>query len=321
MSPFSHPPHATGTDHRTPFPAGIAACALPAPEPTTPTTLRLLSRHMLLLTIAGHRTVEIDFVEQPCQPGVLLLAHPGQAVRVDKHPGPERSGFERPGFEAVIITWEPTTHPLGDIAALGTDNFSVPVRHQLTGLDGDAIRNGVAQLAADCRRLAPDPLADALLRHQLAAILLRVALLCGAEPVAEDHPMTRFRHLLEQRYADTRRVEDYAAQLGCSVRTLTRASLADTGRTAKQVVDDRVALEAKRLLAGTVLPVADVGRRLGFPEPTNFGRFFHREVGHSPGAFRAGENNTPPAHSNTSAAEGNTGEHVTPIGQPPDDSL
>jgi AraC-like DNA-binding protein len=60
-----------------------------------------------------------------------------------------------------------------------------------------------------------------------------------------------------------------------------------TGRTAKQAVDGRVALEARRLLACTPLPVAEIGRRLGFAEPTNFGRFFHREVGTSPGAFRA----------------------------------
>jgi AraC-like DNA-binding protein len=52
------------------------------------------------------------------------------------------------------------------------------------------------------------------------------------------------------------------------------------------VVDDRVALEARRLLACTDLSVAEIGRRLGFGEPTNFGRFFHREAGLSPGAFR-----------------------------------
>jgi AraC-like DNA-binding protein len=53
------------------------------------------------------------------------------------------------------------------------------------------------------------------------------------------------------------------------------------------VVDDRVALQARRLLACTAMSVAEVGRHLGFPEPTNFGRFFHREVGTSPGQFRA----------------------------------
>jgi AraC-like DNA-binding protein len=70
------------------------------------------------------------------------------------------------------------------------------------------------------------------------------------------------------------------------VRTLTRASLLATGRTAKQLLDDRVALEAKRLLAESDLPVAEIGVRLGFGEATNFGRFFARTVGCSPGRFR-----------------------------------
>ena len=42
------------------------------------------------------------------------------------------------------------------------------------------------------------------------------------------------------------------------------------------------------------LALAEVGRRLGFDEPTNFGRFFHREAGLSPGAFRAAARGIPP---------------------------
>jgi AraC-like DNA-binding protein len=148
-----------------------------------------------------------------------------------------------------------------------------------------------AQLAVDCRRHSRGAVAAALLRHQLAVLLLRIALLATdpvtPPPTAESRTFARFRQALEAGHARSRRVEDYAEQLACSVRTLTRASLSVTGRTAKQVVDDRVALEARRLLACTPLSVAEVGRRLGFPEPTNFGRFFHREVGLSPGAFRA----------------------------------
>jgi AraC-like DNA-binding protein len=47
-----------------------------------------------------------------------------------------------------------------------------------------------------------------------------------------------------------------------------------------------VALEAKRLLAESDLAVAQIGARLGFSEATNFGRFFSRIVGASPGQFR-----------------------------------
>src|SRR5262249_13889406 len=126
-------------------------------------------------------------------------------------------------------------------------------------------------------------------RHQLAVLLLRIALLTrGISPAnAEGRTFARFRRRLESGHPRSRRVEDYADEMGCSVRTLTRASLAITGRTAKQVADDGCARHAGRLLACTGLSVAEVGRPLGFPEPTNFGRFFHREVGMSPGQFRA----------------------------------
>jgi AraC-like DNA-binding protein len=163
------------------------------------------------------------------------------------------------------------------------------VRHwQLAGEDEDAVISDFAQLAVDCERYPPSPVAAALLHHQLTVLQLRIALLSPAAPGgSESQTFARFRRLLEDGHPSSRRVEDYAADLGCSVRTLTRACLAVTGRTAKQVVDDRVALQARRLLACTPLSVAEIGRHLGFPEPTNFGRFFHREVGTSPGQFRS----------------------------------
>ncbi|HET6534265.1 MAG TPA: AraC family transcriptional regulator [Actinoplanes sp.] len=245
-----------------------------------------LSYHLLALTTAGHGTVEVDFESGPCRPGTLLWIRPGQAVRFGG----------QPGLDAAIIAWQRDLLPADQLAGIGVDDPSGPARWQLAGEDEDATISEFAQLAVDCHRHAtPAPgvaaVAAALLRHQLAVLLLRIALLPrgpGAEPgSAESRTFARFRRALEDGHPHSRRVEDYAARLNCSVRTLTRASLAITGRTAKQVVDDRVALEARRLLACTTLSVAEVGRRLGFPEPTNFGRFFHREVGQSPGAFRA----------------------------------
>jgi AraC-like DNA-binding protein len=169
------------------------------------------------------------------------------------------------------------------------DHPEAPSGWQLEGEDEDAVISEFAQLSVDCERHRAGPLAAELLRHQLTVLLLRIALLTRGPAVlgAEARTFARFRRRLESGHPRSRRVEDYADEMGCSVRTLTRASLAVTGRTAKQVVDDRVALEARRLLACTPLSVAEVGRHLGFPEPTNFGRFFHREVGSSPGQFRA----------------------------------
>ena len=246
--------------------AGVGTCALSAGGVLGP---RLIDHHVLMLATAGHGPVEVDFRVLACRPGTLLWIHPGQALRL----GPA-------GLDASFVTFE---------SRLARSPEPDGVRHwQLEGEDEDAVISDFAQLAVDCERHPPGPLAAALLHHQLTVLQLRVALLTpAATGGAERDTFARFRRLLEKGHPSSRRVEDYAADLGCSVRTLTRACLAVTGRTAKQVVDDRVALQARRLLACTPLPVAEVGRHLGFGEPTNFGRFFHREVGTSPGQFRA----------------------------------
>ncbi|AGL19868.1 AraC family transcriptional regulator [Actinoplanes sp. N902-109] len=243
---------------------------------------RRLPYHLLALTTAGHGTIEIDFERHLCRPGTLVWVRPGQVLRF---------GAE-PGLDATLVTWERTLLSAAEVTGVPVDDLPGPTRWQLAGEDEDAVITEVAQLGVDCVR-HPAPAGDVvagLLRHQLAVLLLRVALLGGGDhrmtSSSETRTFARFRRDLEDGHGESRRVEDYAARIGCSVRTLTRASLALTGRTAKQVVDDRVALEARRLLACTDLSVAEIGRQLGFGEPTNFGRFFHREVGMSPGAFR-----------------------------------
>lgn len=263
--------------------AGVGTCTLPetdlvAGQPAP----RRLPYHLLVLTTAGAGTVEIDFAAQRCRPGTLLWIRPGQAVRF--LPGP--------GLDASLVSWNRDLLTAAEIAGIPVDDLPGSAHWQLAGEDEDAVISEVAQLAVDGTRHRSGDIAAGLLRHQLAVLLLRIALLGSAPPLggassAEARTFAQFRRDLEDGHAGSRRVEDYAARIGCSVRTLTRASLAVTGRTAKQVVDDRVALEARRLLACTDLSVAEIGRRLGFGEPTNFGRFFHREVGTSPGGFRA----------------------------------
>ncbi|MFI6241232.1 helix-turn-helix domain-containing protein [Micromonospora sp. NPDC050795] len=233
----------------------------------------IVERELLILTTRGHGDAELDFHLLPCRPGTLLRVRPGQVLRCA---GPQ--------FDATVVAWDAEA-----LRGLDVDLTTTATWRQLAGEDEDAVISEVSQLAVDCRRHPDSPTARALLRHQLAVLLLRLAVARDDRPPSrpEDETFRRFRREVENGYPQTRRVEDYAAGLGCSVRTLTRACLAVTGRSAKQVIDERVALQAGRLLAATDQPIAQIGRRLGFSEPTNFGRFFTREVGVSPGAFRA----------------------------------
>jgi AraC-like DNA-binding protein len=267
--------------------------------------------HLLALVTAGRATFTVDFATYPCRPGGLLWVRPGQFV-----------GFPPPGVDATLVLFEPefpyeAAAPRAAITGgtgRGGARRAAGTYWQPTGEDEEAIVDAVSQLEIDYNRIigGDENIPLEVLRHHLAALLLRIGRLepeGGPDVVAADNEfLARFRREIDERFSETRQVEEYARTLGCSVRTLTRASLAATGRTAKQLVDDRVALEAKRLLAESDLAVAEVGSRLGFSEPTNFGRFFTRTVGVSPGQFRA--------DSRRAAAEAHASPAATPHAQP-----
>ncbi len=204
--------------------------------------------HLLALVTAGRASFTVDFAPYPCRPGGLLWVRPGQFV-----------GFPPPGIDATLVLFE-ADFPY-EAAGIGTPALPASptgrppgTYWQPTGDDEEAIVDGISQLEIDYSRLvAGDNIPLEVLRHHLAALLLRIQRLepegGPGQAAADSELLGRFRHEVDRRFTDTRQVDDYARTLGCSVRTLTRASLAATGRTAKQLVDERVALEAKRLLA------------------------------------------------------------------------
>lgn len=238
-----------------------------------------------MLVTAGQGSHEVDFVAYPCRPGTVLWARPGQVIRYGA----------APGLDAVAVSWPPGFLPdLPGVPWSVVEEFG-PVCWQLAGEEEDAVIDEMSQLVVDCERRSgqawSDQAAGELLRHQLAVLVLRLALVPPIDGSAVDggsgDTYWRFRRELEDGYLRCRQVAEYARRMDCSVRTLTRSCLAATGRSAKQVIDERVVLQAKRLLCATDLPVAEIARRLGFAEQTHFGRLFHRAVGCPPGVFRA----------------------------------
>ncbi|MGN6701895.1 MAG: helix-turn-helix transcriptional regulator [Burkholderiaceae bacterium] len=141
--------------------------------------------------------------------------------------------------------------------------------------------------AIDSPRLVND-----LLRHQLCALLLRLVLANAqhaghaVSPSISLQRYQHFRQLVEREFAARHRISDYAAQLYCTEKSLTRAIQEVAGMSAKAYLDARISLEAKRLLAHTSLPVAMIAEQIGFNEATNFVKFFRREAACTPGEFR-----------------------------------
>jgi len=95
-----------------------------------------------------------------------------------------------------------------------------------------------------------------------------------------------FKTLVEEKYNHWHKVKDYASEISISPKHLSQTIKNITGKVAKDHIQDRIALEAKRLLLHTTLSVKEVGYRIGFQEPLHFSSFFKNREGVSPSQFR-----------------------------------
>ena len=151
----------------------------------------------------------------------------------------------------------------------------------------------VAALEAETVR-PPDARSAELERHLLSVLLLWTERWHEATHTerrdaddAEVHLHERFAERLEADYARHHDAGHYADALGVPAAALSRALTHVTGRSTKELVTDRVMLEAARLLRFTDLTVQEVGRRAGFRDPLYFSRAFKRHQGEAPQAYRA----------------------------------
>lgn len=96
----------------------------------------------------------------------------------------------------------------------------------------------------------------------------------------------RFRLLVEDHYAEHWPVARYARALAISESRLDRICRALAGRSAFEMAQDRVLLEARRRLVHVAAPVSALAYELGYEDPAYFCRFFKRHVGRTPTQWR-----------------------------------
>lgn len=132
--------------------------------------------------------------------------------------------------------------------------------------------------------------ADSVVQHSLALVLIELWRLSRPESVAPG-PLPRnivhtFMSLVDLHLRDQWTVQRYARQIGVSKDRLNSAVRRATGRSPLAHIHNRMMAEAKGLLTGSSLQVAEVAYKLGFGDAAYFNRFFQRHVGISPGRFR-----------------------------------
>lgn len=120
----------------------------------------------------------------------------------------------------------------------------------------------------------------------LLAERIRKETVYGATPTTHYPTFLVFQRLLNKHLLDNRKVQHYAQLMAISTKQLSRITLAVIHKPAKQYIHERLIMEMKRFLMNTDLSIKEIAYRTGFDEPTNFVKYFKKEVGKTPSVFR-----------------------------------
>ncbi|WP_452599622.1 helix-turn-helix domain-containing protein [Pontimicrobium sp. MEBiC01747] len=96
----------------------------------------------------------------------------------------------------------------------------------------------------------------------------------------------QFNLLVDKHFKTKHKVSDYAELLNKSPKTLANAFAKFNDKSPLQIINERIILEARRLLTFSEKSSKEIAHDLGFHEASHFSKFFKNQVGESPTTFR-----------------------------------
>jgi AraC family transcriptional activator of pobA len=241
--------------------------------------------HQCLLVLAGPASVRVDDTRSDLRGPSLALLPPGTVHAF-------RFSEQTRGY---VLTFAPESLLGGDAAEFTASFQALFERPHVLALE---VEDGfVARVAALLARLHEEfRQPDSPLMPVCGWLARSVLWIIGRELVRRHAiaPHTRrqhrrfahFRALLEAHYLEHWPVARYARALALSESRLNRLCERQSGLTAFALVQERLALEARRRLTYVAMPVAQIAHELGFRDPAYFSRFFRRHAGVPPNRFR-----------------------------------
>jgi AraC-like DNA-binding protein len=254
-------------------------------------TPQRLDFDLLVQIESGAAVHTVDFDDHTLRTGDVLWVRAGQVHRwgtIGEIEGPvvmfgPHSITKRTRDLTRSDLVRPQSHwPAADLAGTPTpDALALLTRIAESGARG---RNDLHQVA---------------LAHSLGALLVELvraqATRGGSTPGSTHEAYAWFRDHIEEHFRHWHKVGEYADRLGYSARTLNRLARRHTGLSAKELIDERIVLEAKRQLSHTDASASEIADGLGFHDASNFSSYFRGQAGMTPGAFRSWSRGLPGA--------------------------
>ena len=105
-------------------------------------------------------------------------------------------------------------------------------------------------------------------------------------PNAQMTIIREYNILVEQHFREFHQVKEYANLLFKSPKTLSNLFPKYSDKSPIMVINDRILLEAKRLLLYSDKTTDEISRELGYKDSGHFSKFFKKHIGSTPSVFR-----------------------------------
>lgn len=230
----------------------------------------------------------IDYREYDIAPNTVFFVSPGQVHQVITH-------FRPVGVVLMFTSDFLIQHHISDdfIVNLGlfADHADVPPLH-ITSEVADQLQLIVSQIERVFD--SGQPYTDEAIAAWIRLFLIECNRL--AIPDGDTNPQSlqsgrslvrRFKQLLEQHFSEWHKVGDYAEAMSITPDYLNSVLKSAIGTNAKDYIQNRIVLEARRLGVHTQLSSKEIAFQLGFDDPAHFSKFYKNITGTSFSDFRA----------------------------------
>jgi len=229
----------------------------------------------------------VDFTEYTLAERTIYFIQPGQMHQVILTNEPK--GWVLTFNEEFLISNSIPDKMINDIYLFNDYGQSPPL--PISEKDMPVYQNLIAQMAL---------FSDTLENYTLEAIgsLVKIFLIQGNNHCSlhknnnpqlvetSNHILRTFKQQLNKQYSTAHMVSDYASNLAVTSDYLNKIVKNLTGKSAKEHIQSKLIMEAKRTLLFSNVSNKELAFTLGFDEPAHFNNFFKKITGQTPTEFR-----------------------------------
>ena len=236
-------------------------------------------RHSFFLLERGKVTVEIDFQKFEIKPSSIVYMHPDQVHRILKLEDVTVAAWGinnenlHPEYLKLLESLTPAKPLVLDHGTFSILSEAVSLSIKFAKRKNDKLYHSL--LRDSCNGLVALVISQYLAFTKSTDTTSRFKLIADA-----------FKSALESNFIRIKSPTVYAQQLNISTPYLNECVKVATGYSVSYHIQQRVILEAKRLLYHSDKSVKEISSELGYDDYPYFSRFFSKAAGMSPLAFR-----------------------------------